>query len=191
MRSHGKGNALLLILIPVAIVAVVLIVTLAGKKAEQVRAGGPDSGVETVNIGGVECIPKLNIKTYLFMGIDNTEEHTEERDVGGQADVLRLLVVDRTAGTYTQLPIDRNTIMTIGNYDSDGEYYGDSVLQASYAFMGGGGGTISAENTVNAISNFLMGQKIDGYVALNMEADRKSTRLNSSHPTTSRMPSSA
>ena len=131
---------------------------------------GPESGTEYVTINGVKCTPKQNIKTYLFMGIDNTEEHGDGINIGGQADVLRLLVVDRTAGTYTQLPINRNTMMNVGNYDAEGEYICDSYIQVSYAHMGGdGGGDLSCQNTVNAVSDFLYGQKIDGYIAVNME----------------------
>jgi anionic cell wall polymer biosynthesis LytR-Cps2A-Psr (LCP) family protein len=62
-------------------------------------------------------------------------------------------------------------MMNVGNYSYDGEYLGDSYLQVAYAHMGGdGGGTLSCENTANAVSDFLGGQKIDGYIALKMEA---------------------
>ena len=166
-----KKRKILLCTLPLAICLVVAFVFLFGRHIFGESPGqGPDSGTRYVTIGGIKCIPKQNIRTYLFMGIDNTEEHTEDNNIGGQADVLRLLVVDRTAGTYTQLPINRNTIMNVGNYTAEGEYIGDSQIQVSFAHMGGdGGGELSCQNTVNAVSDFLYGQKIDGYISLGMD----------------------
>lgn len=134
---------------------------------------GPDSAQETVVINGVTCVPKKNLRTYLFMGIDNTGEDTEEYKAGGQCDTIRLLVVDRTENTYTQLPINRNTLADVDTYDTEtGEKLGTSHIQISYAHANAGdaGGPKSCENVVHSVSELLYGQKIDGYLSLGMEA---------------------
>ena len=48
-----------------------------------------------------------------------------------------------------------------------------------------------ANTAVTSLKVLLLGQKTDGGSATVNKPDRKSTRLNSSHPTISRMPSSA
>lgn len=137
--------------------------------ADRSKRDGPDSAQEApVEINGVLCRPKKNLRTFLFMGIDNTEQHTDDYNIGGQADVLLLLVLDKTHGQYYQLDINRNTMTEIHSFDDDGNDIGTSVAQISYSHMQGGGGALSCENTCRAVSDLLMGQKIDGYVALSM-----------------------
>ena len=85
-------------------------------------------------------------------------------------DVIQLLVVDNTNKTYVQLPVNRNTMTEVRSYDSEGVYLGTSIAQIAYAHMeGDGGGKLSCENTVQAVSDLLYGQKIDGYIAMNMD----------------------
>ena len=50
---------------------------------------------EIVNVGGVDCVPKKNVRTYLIMGVDNTASQGENYVTGGQCDTLQLVVVDR------------------------------------------------------------------------------------------------
>lgn len=138
--------------------------TLPGTKQKQ--------EAETVEFGGVKYVPKKNIETYLFMGIDdvNKVHKKTEYDGSGQCDMLLVLVRDLSTGTYRTLPLDRNTITDVKSLEPDGTYIATTEIQLSLAHSDGDGMEISCENTVDAVSNLLYGQEIDGYAALNMGA---------------------
>lgn len=163
--SRRKLLAALLVLLGVVLFGVILVLT------DRQESNGPNSALETVEINGVTCIPRQNLRTYLFIGVDAGGEETEEYAVGGMCDVLRLVVVDETHNTYTQLPINRATLTNVHTYDKDGKDYGTSYIQIAYAHATAGvnGGPRSCENVVQSVSDLLMGQKIDNYVSLDME----------------------
>ncbi len=125
-----------------------------------------------IEVDGVTYLPKKNIETYLFMGIDapgKVEKITDE-DESTMCDVLILLIRDLSTATYRTLTIDRNTMTEVKSIDTDGTYLATTVNQISYAHGDGDGMEISCENVVDAVSNLLGGQKIDGYAAVNMGA---------------------
>lgn len=153
-----------------ACIAAVLVLGSVDKQtAETVRR---QQEPKTVEFGGVKYVPKKNIETYLFMGIDdaNKVHKKEEYDGTGQCDMLLVLVRDLSTGTYRTLPLDRNTITDVKSLDPDGTYIATTKVQLSLAHADGDGMEISCENTVDAVSNLLYGQEIDGYAALNMGA---------------------
>lgn len=132
---------------------------------------------DVVDVGGVACIPKRNIRSYLIMGIDDTAVQGEDYALGGQCDVLVLLVVDNTNKTYQYLPINRATLCDVRWYDVDGEDMGLSEVQIAFAHAVGDGGALSCENTVEAVSNLLGGVEIESYAALNTSAISTINRL--------------
>jgi anionic cell wall polymer biosynthesis LytR-Cps2A-Psr (LCP) family protein len=122
---------------------------------------------------GVKYIPKKNIATYLFMGVDSTgkvKKRTSYEESSERADVLYVMVRDLSEGTYKMLPINRNTMTEVDSIDLDGSYIATTVVQICLAHAGGDNLEMSCENTVKAVSNLLGGQQIDGYVSLNMGA---------------------
>ena len=140
------------------------------KYDDQIKSKEREAITEIVDIGGVSCIPKKNIRTYLFMGIDDTAEIGENYVMGGQCDVLMLLVVDQTHMTYQRLPINRNTMCEVRSYDMDWEDLGTDICQIALAHAKGDGGTRSCENAVEAVSTYLYGIKVDNYIALDIDA---------------------
>ena len=106
------------------------------------------------------------------MGLDarGEAEKVTEYDGTGQCDTLELIVVDYTAKTYTRLPINRDTMTDVATLDADGTWLATTRMQISLAHACGDGMEISCENTVDAVSNLLYGQNIDGYASLNMDA---------------------
>lgn len=138
----------------------------------QQTAAAPLPEEETVDVGGVACTPKKNIRTYLFMGLDaqGETETVDEYVSTGQCDTLQLLVIDETDNTYTRLPLNRDTMTDVNSLDYDGTCLATSRLQLALAHASGDGGAISCENTVDAASGLLYGQTIDGYASLNMDA---------------------
>lgn len=152
-----------------AIVAVVVL--------SQVTKGGfGKSNIEkelgVIEIDGQKYVPKQNIETYLFIGVDKDGEVEKIDEFGdaGQSDVLMLMVRDISTGTFKMLSINRNTMAEVDDIDVEGNNYGTSVIQLCIAHARGDGMEMSCENTVAAVSRFLKGQKIDGYAAVNMSA---------------------
>lgn len=125
-----------------------------------------------IKSGGVSYVPKKNIETYLFMGIDNPGKVEKVTDYTGQGrcDVVMLLVRDISTGTYKTLQLNRNILMEQDSLEPDGTYIGTSEVILALAHENGDGMEISCENVVKTVSRFLGGQKIDGYAALNMGA---------------------
>lgn len=156
------------VLLVVCIAFRIVIYAIDKKNAGNVQQTEVDEGIIEVN--GKKYVPKKNIETYLFMGIDNYDKVKKAEDYGesGQCDVIILMVRDITTGTFKTLSINRNTLMEVNTIDMDGEYIATSVVQLSLAHAHGDGMELSCENVTDAVSGFLGGQKIDGYAAVNM-----------------------
>lgn len=179
-ESGGRDKAALRAYVPALIALAVGALLLGAAATVPVgrAAPGPDSGrADAVVIDGVRCRPRANLKTWLILGIDDTGETTDLYRYGGQADVLLLLVTDKVHGTYQKLAINRNTLAEVHSYGEDGEDLGTSRVQISYAHMAFDGGAQSCENTVRAVSDLLLGQRIDGYVAMGMDSVGELNRL--------------
>ena len=69
---------------------------------------------ETIEVDGVAYRQRTGLTTVLLMGIDRDAdvEPSGSRN-GGQADFLRLLVIDANSETVTQVAIDRDTMTPI------------------------------------------------------------------------------
>ena len=148
-----------LVIAAILVVCIALAIALRPTKGNVSHNASGTQAVEgMIEVDGVKYVPKKNIETYLFMGIDN------------MGDVVMLMVRDLTDGTYKPLSIDRNTIVEQDTLDPDGTYVATSPAQLALAHENGDGMEISCENVVKAVSNFLGGQKIDGYAAVNMGA---------------------
>lgn len=130
------------------------------------------SETEVVNIGGVKCTPKTDIKTYLFMGVDQRGELTKvtKYDGTGQCDVLKLVVLDDSNKTYKTLTINRDTMVDMLVYNENGESIGEMNGQIALAHTNGDVADFGSKVTKEVVSQFLKNQAIDGYVALNMDA---------------------
>ena len=112
---------------------------------------------------GETYIPKGNLETYLFAGIDDLGKITEirEYDGSGQCDVLVVLVRDRSTDQCQMVTIDRNTITPVKSLEDDGNYISTDDMQISLAHAMSLDHVTRAENTVDAVSTLLGGAKID------------------------------
>ncbi|VUX40878.1 LCP family glycopolymer transferase [Blautia luti] len=68
------------------------------------------------------------------------------------------------------LSVDRNTGTPVRSLADDGTYLATTDIQLSLAHSMGPDQNMRAENTVDAVSTLLKGQKIDGYAMINMSA---------------------
>lgn len=127
---------------------------------------------EYVEIDGVKYTPKQNVEAFLFIGADSTDtvEQDKENGTRSRCDVLRLIVIDRQANTYAVIPISRDTITNVASYDENGEEIAKGEIQLALAREKGITPEQGCENTVAAVSELFLNQKIDGYMSLNMGA---------------------
>lgn len=127
---------------------------------------------DLIEIGPYMCTPRQNLLTYLFIGVDYEGTLKELRGKGsnGQADVLRLLVIDKAADTFAWLDINRGIVTAVDSIDEKGNVLGTYEEPICLAHSYGEGSRRSCQNTTNAVSELLLGQQIDGYYAVNMGA---------------------
>ena len=123
-------------------------------------------------VDGVAYVRKTGVQTVLFMGIDKKGDlETAANSLGGQSDVLILVVVDADARKQTMLQIDRDTMTEVEILDSRGNPTGiRRQQQICLSHTYGQGDEKSCENTVRTVSELLLGIPVDGYVALLYDA---------------------
>ena len=114
---------------------------------------------------------KQHLTTILLMGVDkpSDSETTNSYRNGGQADFLRLLVIDPEAKQIHQIPIDRDTMTPITILGVLGNRTGTRTERISLSHGFGKGKEDSCQLTVDAVSNLLYDVPIDFYIALSMD----------------------
>ena len=148
------------------------VLTSANSHAVTRSASSSTQDTDQITYKGVTYVPKGNLETYLFAGIDSPDKETEikEYDGTGQCDVLLVLVRDRSTDTCKFLTIDRNTMTPVKSLADDGSYIDTTECQISLAHAMSLDHETRAENTVDAVSTLLGGHKIDGFAMVNMSA---------------------
>ena len=134
-----------------------------------------DMGVthsKTIVRNGKHYFPRQDINVLMIMGIDESGPVVSSGTYrnNGECDVVSLLIFNETQKTYQILVLNRDTMVTmpalgLGGRPA-GNFYGQLALSHTY----GSGLEDSCENTVNTVSSFLSGIRIDLYMALNMDA---------------------
>lgn len=116
---------------------------------------------------------KENIETVLLMGLDKFEEdisETESYRNHQQADFLALLILDHEKKSCDVLSINRDTMADMTELGIANQPIGTVNAQLALAHTYGSGGVDSCLNTIDAVSNFLYGTKIDHYLSVTMDA---------------------
>lgn len=176
-KYRGRGHAKIWVML--SGVAILLLLLYQGGRwletsGNQPEARGeyvpPQEAAQTVEFGGNTYRPKRNLTTILLMGIDRTTgQQTVGSRNGGQADFLRLIVIDPAQKSVSQLQIDRDTMTPITILGVLGDRSGIRTAQISLSHGFGDGGEESCELTVEAVSNLLLDTPIDFYLAMNMD----------------------
>lgn len=158
-----------------AVLAVVLVLYGGGrwleKRAEkpETRTQLPQADQETVEVDGVTYRKKSRLTTILVMGVDHETQETYDYRKAGQADFLRLIVLDNKNKTVQQLQIDRDTITPVTMLGVLGDRYEPVTQQICLGYAFGDGRQSSCEVTVEAVENLLGGQKIDQYLSMGLD----------------------
>ena len=158
-----------------AVLAVVLVLYGGGrwleKRAEkpETRTQLPQADHETVEVDGVTYRKKSRLTTILVMGVDHDTQDSYEYRKAGQADFLRLVVLDDADKTVPQLQIDRDTMTPVTVLGLLGDRYEPVTEQICLGYAFGDGRQTSCEVTVEAVGNLLGGQTIDQYLAMGLD----------------------
>lgn len=126
---------------------------------------------DVVEYQGTLYRPRGDIFSVLLMGVDRDSTSAQASGFrnGGQADFLRLLVIDSTEKTISQIQIDRDTMTPITVLGVLGNKSGVRTAQVSLSHGFGDGKKQSCELTKEAVENLFLNAPIDSYMALNMD----------------------
>lgn len=109
-----------------------------------------------------------SVKAILCIGVDSAG--TMEKKVtgdGGQADGIFLIAHDVAASRVKILMIPRDTMTPITLTDLSGNILGKDTQHITLAYGYGDGRELSCEWMAEAVSELLLGLKIDSYLAMN------------------------
>lgn len=140
------------------------------------------AGLKTIDFNGETYRQRKGLTTILLMGIDqyandvDTPEMMEEKPShnsayrhGGQADFLRLMVIDDKNKVVKQIEIDRDTMTPVTVLGVLGNRTGKRTMQICLAHYFGDGKEQSCDLTVEAVENLFYGNHIAGYFAMNLD----------------------
>ena len=170
--------SLTLIIILAILIGIVALVGQTLERGSQTAAVHGDLGerfaeVPAVEYKGAFYRPYEKITSILVIGVDQysaneTDEGISYRN-GGQADYLRLLVINDDTLTVTPIQIDRDTMAKITILGVLGDETGTRVVQICLSHGFGDGKEQSCQLTAQAVSWLLHGISIDFYIAMEMD----------------------
>lgn len=177
-RRSMREVQLCFILGGLALLAILSLVYVGGRwlesRYEQPETRGvfeqPYGSKLTIEVDGTSYRVRSRLTSLLLIGVDQDSDvsPTGFRN-GGQADFLRLIVLDAERQTIAQLEIDRDTMTPITVLGVLGNRSGMRIAQISLSHGFGDGAEMSCQLTVEAVSDLLLGTQIDFYLALNMD----------------------
>lgn len=152
----------------------------AAEPAEEKSADTDTSGYEiddeamagVINYKGKEYKKRDDIRTILFMGIDQSEDRVEEEQTvanGGRADTIALFLLNDTDRTAQMVALSRDTMTDVDAYDENGEFMFSGPLQINMQYAYGDSPKRSCWLMKNKVSEVLFGAKIDGYLSMTMD----------------------
>ncbi len=122
---------------------------------------------------GKEFIPKENVETFLILGLDKYEEDASDLDSyrnDRQSDFLLLFVFDNDAKTVSAIHVNRDTMANVSVLGVAGNPIGSVTKQIALAHTYGNGREVSCRNTADAVSDLLLGVKVNHYLSLTMDS---------------------
>ena len=125
---------------------------------------------KTYEYKGETYTENRNVRSYLFIGSDTYEEVNDgQGGNGSRGDASFLVVVDDEHKTWRILIFDRDSMVKMNTYNSDGVMVGISTAQLTLSHIFGTWDD-GARNMMDAVSRLLWNQRIDGYFDMNMAA---------------------
>lgn len=123
----------------------------------------------TINYDGTTYVYNTDIKTVLFLGVDQLDGTEEEAGESGRSDTMILLLVNTAEETVTMLSISRDTIAEVDIANDYGESIMSADMHLALQYSYGDGGTTSCALSRTAVSRLLYGIPIDYYMSMNLD----------------------
>lgn len=171
-KSNNLALKIIAIFLSVAIIVVasLIVINIWEKNRGVFKGDSFTTASNTVEYDGQEYTLKKNIETLLILGLDKTEQMSEDSyNNEMQADFLLLLVIDNENGECKAIHINRDTIAEMNILGVAGDKVGTTTKQIALSHTYGNGKEVSCRNTANAVSKLLMGIKIDHYLSVTMD----------------------
>ena len=172
--AFGANGAMRIKWIAILAAAVLVVVGFVGLALwEQGHNKYPERPVleDTLKYQGKEYVLKEDIETILILGLDSFEsEDSGSYNNDKQADFLMLLVIDRSEESCRAIRINRDTMVEMNVLGVAGDRIGTATKQIALAHTYGNGREVSCRNVAEAVSDLLLGARVDHYVSVTMEA---------------------
>ena len=126
----------------------------------------------TVKYNGVKYRRRTDVRTVLFLGVDNTYlSESGENLVGnnGRTDAIMLFLVDTKSKTTELLTVSRDTMTEVDMYDGVGNLIYSRPMHINLQYSFGNSPKRSCFLTQRTVSELLYNARIDGYFALTMD----------------------
>lgn len=127
----------------------------------------------TLTLDGTDYTLRDDLDTYLLIGLDKFSDTLSDPELftnNQQADFLFLMVVDKTAKSYSAIHLNRDAMTEISRLGLSGKRIGSFTGQLALSHTFGSGGKDSCRNTVRAVSEYLRGIPVEHYLSLTMDA---------------------
>ncbi len=143
----------------------------SGEKIQVADDAISENDGKTVKYKGVTYRYNNNISTILFLGIDKEsyEDDVEHGDAG-QCDTIFFTAINHKTGETKMIPISRNTMANVDQYNADGSYWRQQEIQIATAFAYGDGKESSCLNAAKAVSRFMYGMPVNKYIAIDISS---------------------
>lgn len=125
-----------------------------------------------IEYNGKTYVLKKDVETFLVMGLDKFGEAFENDAYTNnrQADFQMLFVFDNKNKKISAIHINRDTFTEINVLGVAGQKIDTVEKQLALAHTYGNGGDVSCRNTADAVSNLLLGTKVDHYMSVTMDS---------------------
>lgn len=162
--------ALILVLCAILVFSIFNVVKIVNNKADVKE--NSDYVSRIIERDGVEYYPRQDITTFLLVGLDRTGPVQESKSYNNsaRADVVMVITLDNTKKEINVLNLNRDSIVPVQVLSVAGYPAGTVDQQLALAHTYGKGVKDSAENTVQTVSNYLYGLKIDHYLTVGMDS---------------------
>ena len=115
-----------------------------------------------------------DIISFLLIGVDKSKlNNTPGIGINGQADTLMVVAINTKSRNVTIIPISRETLVDVDNYNTSGKYVGVSKKQICLAFDYGKTTEESSKNVLKSVSRALYGINISSYITMDLNALEK------------------
>lgn len=173
-KADNKRRYLKYGIIVLSVVFLISVVLLLLDIWDNNRGLFPSQDMEDENLvyNGEEYVLRENIETFLVMGLDKNAgtSVSDSYNNDQQADFLMLFVFDNEAKTTSVIHINRDTMTNVNVLGVAGNRIDVARKQIALAHTYGNGRDVSCRNTADAVSELLMGVKVDHYISLAMDS---------------------